>query len=66
MKKYGPLATLVAVVLLGAVVLVANMTSTPSPTRNAAAPVVASANTPAQAAPPASAEPAPAEPAAAA
>jgi hypothetical protein len=30
MKKYGPLATLVSVALLGAVLLVANMTSTPA------------------------------------
>jgi hypothetical protein len=32
MKKYGPLATLVSVVLLGAVLLVANMMSTPKAT----------------------------------
>ena len=30
MKKYGPLATLVAVVLLGAVLLVVNMISNPA------------------------------------
>ena len=63
MKKHGPLATLVAVVLLGAVLLVVNMMSTPTPAGNAAQTVAASE--PAQAAPPAPAEPAPAEPAAA-
>jgi hypothetical protein len=70
MKKYGPLATLVAVVLLGAVLLVVDMMSTPKPTQNAAqstaAPAAVAAGAPAQAAAPASAEAAPAEPAAAA
>jgi hypothetical protein len=70
MKKYGPLATLVAVVLLGAVLLVVDMMSTPKTTQNAAqstaAPAAVTAGAPAQAAAPASAEAAPAEPAAAA
>ena len=69
MKKHGPLATLVAVVLLGAVLLVVNMMSTPTPAGNAAqtaaAPAAVAASEPAEAAPPAPAEPAPAEPAAA-
>jgi serine/threonine-protein kinase len=64
MKKHGPLATLVAVVLLGAVLLVVNMMSTPTPAGNAAqtaaAPAAVAASEPAQAAPPAPAEPAPA------
>ena len=65
MKKHGPLATLVAVVLLGAVLLVVNMMSTPSPAQDTAAPAAVAASEPAQAAPPAPAKPAPAEPAAA-
>ena len=64
MKKHGPLATLVAVVLLGAVLLVVNMMSTPGPAQNTAAPAAVAASEPAQAAP-APAEPAPAETAAA-
>jgi len=63
MKRYTPLATLVAVVLLGAVLLVVNMMSTPAPPGNAAA---ASATEPAQAAAPPAGEPAAAEPAPAA
>ena len=72
MKRYTPLATLVAVVLFAAVLLVTNMASTPSPAQDAAAPAAASAADPAQAAPApvepaaaAPAEPAPAEPGAA-
>ena len=61
MKKYGPLATLVAVVLLGAVLLVVNMMSTPTPAQDSAqnaaqteaAPAAVAASEPAQAAPPA-------------
>jgi hypothetical protein len=53
MKKYAPLATLVAVVLLAAVLLVANMMTTPKPVQNAAAPAAASAPEPAQAVAPA-------------
>jgi hypothetical protein len=68
MKKHGPLATLVAVVLLGAVLLVVNMMSTPTPAQDSAqnaaqteaAPAAVAAGEPAQAAPPAPAEPAPA------
>ena len=64
MKKHGPLATLVAVVLLGAVLLVVNMMSTPTPAGNAAqtaaAPAAVATSEPAEAAPPAAAEPAPA------
>jgi serine/threonine-protein kinase len=68
MKKHGPLATLVAVVLLGAVLLVVNMMSTPTPAQDSAqtaaqteaAPAPVAASEPAQAAPPAPAEPAPA------
>ena len=63
MKRYTPLATLVAVVLLGAVLLVVNMMSTPAPPGNAAA---ASATEPAQAAAPPAAERGAAEPAPAA
>lgn len=61
MKKYAPLATLVAVVLLGAGLLVANMLSNPA-NRTAAAPApsAAAAAAPGQ---PAAAEPAPPEPA---
>jgi hypothetical protein len=58
MKKYGPLATLVSVVLLGAVLLVANMMSTPK-AAPAAAPAASAASAEAEAAP--SAEAAPAE-----
>jgi hypothetical protein len=60
MKKHGPLATLVAVVLLGAVLLVVNMMSTPGPAQNTAAPAAVAASEPAQAAPTAPAEPEPA------
>jgi hypothetical protein len=62
MKKYAPLATLVAVVLLGAALLVANMLSTPDAARPAAAPAAAEApgpeSAPAEQAGP-TAEPAP-------
>jgi hypothetical protein len=61
MKKYAPLATLVAVVLLGAGLLVANMLSNPANQTTAApAPSAAAAAAPGE---PAVAEPAPAEPA---
>ena len=68
MKRYTPLATLVAVVLLGAVLLVVNMMSTPTPAQDSAqnaaqtetAPAAVAAGEPAQAAPPAPAGPAPA------
>jgi hypothetical protein len=61
MKKYAPLATLVAVVLLGAGLLVANMLSNPANQTTAApAPSAAAAAAPGD---PAAAEPAPAEPA---
>jgi hypothetical protein len=61
MKKYAPLATLVAVVLLGAGLLVANMLSNPANQTTAApAPSAAAAAAPGE---PAAAEPAPAEPA---
>jgi hypothetical protein len=61
MKKYAPLATLVAVVLLGAGLLVANMLSNPADQTTAApAPSAAAAAAPGD---PAAAEPAPAEPA---
>jgi hypothetical protein len=66
MKKYAPLATLVAVVLLGAGLLVANMLSNPANQTTAApAPSAAAAAAPgeAAAAEPAPAEPPPAEPA---
>jgi hypothetical protein len=68
MKKYAPLATLVAVVLLGAGLLVANMLSNPANQTTAAAPAASAAaaaapGEPAPAAEPAPAEPAPAEPA---
>ena len=60
MKKYAPLATLVAVVLLGAGLLVANMLSNPANQTTAApAPSAAAAAAPGE---PAAAEPAPAEP----
>lgn len=59
MKKYAPLATLVAVVLLGAVLMVANTVSAPKPADEVAAPAPAAAS--AEAVPPAA--PAPAEPA---
>ena len=60
MKKYAPLATLVAVVLLGAGLLVANMLSNPANQTTAApAPSAAAAAAPGD---PAAAEPAPAEP----
>jgi hypothetical protein len=59
MKKYAPLATLVTVVLLGAVLLVVNMMSTPQAAQDTAASAAAPASAPAKAAPPASAEPAP-------
>jgi hypothetical protein len=61
MKKYAPLATLVSVVLFGAVLLVANMIRTPSAAPTAAAPAASVA--PAEAAPPPAgptAQPAPA------
>jgi hypothetical protein len=61
MKKYAPLATLVSVVLFGAVLLVANMISTPSAAPTAAAPAASVA--PGEAAPPPAAptaQPAPA------
>jgi hypothetical protein len=61
MKKYAPLATLVAVVLLGAGLLVANMLSNPANQTTAApAPSAAAAAAPGE---PAAAEPAPVEPA---
>jgi hypothetical protein len=61
MKKYAPLATLVAVVLLGAGLLVANMLSNPADQTTAApAPSAAAAAAPGE---PAAAEPAPVEPA---
>jgi hypothetical protein len=61
MKKYAPLATLVAVVLLGAGLLVANMLSNPANQTTAApAPSAAAVAAPGE---PAAAEPAPAEPA---
>jgi hypothetical protein len=66
MKKYAPLATLVAVVLLGAGLLVANMLSNPADQTTAApAPSAAAAAAPGEpaAAEPALAEPPPAEPA---
>jgi hypothetical protein len=70
MKRYTPLATLVAVVLLGAVLLVVNMMSTPAPPGNAAAAEPAQAAAPpaagAAAAEPAAGEPEPAAPAPAA
>jgi|SRR5690349_19916031 len=59
MRKYAPLATLVAVVLLGAVLLVANMMSTPA-AQDTAAPAADTA-APAAAVAPAPAAPAPAE-----
>jgi hypothetical protein len=60
MKKYAPLATLVAVVLLGAGLLVANMLSNPANQTTAApAPSAAAAAAPGE---PAAAEPVPAEP----
>ena len=60
MKKYAPLATLVAVVLLGGGLLVANMLSNPANQTTAApAPSAAAAAAPGE---PAAAEPAPAEP----
>jgi len=60
MKKYAPLATLVAVVLLGAGLLMANMLSNPADQTTAApAPSAAAAAAPGE---PAAAEPAPAEP----
>ncbi len=61
MKKYAPLATLVAAVLLGAVLLVVNMVNTPGPPRTVAAPAAAAPDrpTPARAAP---ADPAPVDP----
>src|SRR5690242_8106244 len=58
MKKYGPLATLVSVVLLGAVLLVANMTSTP---KAAPAAVPAASAASAEAAAPSAEAAAPAE-----
>jgi 3-oxoacyl-ACP reductase-like protein len=58
MKKYAPLATLVAVVLLGAVLLVVNMLGTPQKPENTAAPAAVAASAPAAA--PAEAPPAPA------
>jgi hypothetical protein len=70
MKKYAPLATLVAVVLLGAGLLVANMLSNPAnqATTAAPAPSAAAAAAPSEpaaavAAPEPAAEPEPAEPA---
>jgi hypothetical protein len=66
MKKYAPLATLVAAVLLGAVLLVVNMVNTPGPPRAVAAPAAAAPNGPAPADPAparaAPADPAPADP----
>jgi hypothetical protein len=50
MKKYGPLATLVTVVLLGAVLLVVDMTTDPTP-QKAVAPAASAATAPAAAAP---------------
>jgi 3-oxoacyl-ACP reductase-like protein len=64
MKKYAPLATLVAVVLLGAVLLVVNMLGTPQKPQNTAAPAAVAESAPA--APPAAASPAAAAPPAAA
>jgi hypothetical protein len=63
MKKYAPLATLVSVVLLGAVLLVANMLSTPQATSSPDRAVSAAASGPASAVPPepASAQAAPTE-----
>jgi hypothetical protein len=62
MKKYAPLATLVTVVLLGAVLLVVNMMNTPQAAQEtAASAAVAPASASAGAAPPASAAPAPAK-----
>jgi hypothetical protein len=61
MKKYAPLATLVSVVLFGAVLLVTNMIRTPSAAPTAAAPAASVA--PGEAAPPPAgptAQPAPA------
>jgi hypothetical protein len=63
MKKYAPLATLVAVVLLAAVLLVANMMTTPESGQNAAARAAAAAPSPARAAAPAPAAPPAAAPA---
>ncbi|MDT0352264.1 hypothetical protein [Pseudonocardia charpentierae] len=64
MKKYAPLATLVAVVLLGAGLLVANMLSNPANQTTAAAPAAPAASAAAAVAPgdpaAAAAEPAPA------
>ena len=62
MKKYAPLATLVTVVLLGAVLLVVNMMSTPQAAQDtAASAAVGPASASAGAAPPASPAPAPAK-----
>jgi hypothetical protein len=63
MKKYAPLATLVAVVLLAAVLLVANMMTTPESGQNAAARAAAASPAPARAAAPAPAAPPAAAPA---
>jgi len=62
MKKYAPLATLVTVVLLGAVLLVVNMMNTPQAAQApAASAAVGPASASAGAAPPASPAPAPAK-----
>ena len=60
MKKYAPLATLVAVVLLGAGLLVANMLSNPANQTTAAAPAASVAAAPSEWAAAATPEPAPA------
>jgi hypothetical protein len=56
MKKYAPLATLVTVVLFGAVLLVVNMMSTPKAAPRATAASAAAATASPQPAPPASAQ----------
>ena len=63
MKNIGPIATLLAVVLLGVALLVGNAYVAPPPAQNAAAPGAAPA--PAEAAPPGAAPPGAAPPAAA-
>ena len=60
MKKYAPLATLVAVVLLGGGLLVANMLSNPANQTTAAAPAASVATAPSEWAAAATPEPAPA------
>jgi hypothetical protein len=58
MKKYAPIATLVAVVLLGGALMVANMITTPRSAQTAAAPAPVSAPSAAPAPEPSAAPPA--------